>query len=71
MQEMGLLLQKENEPKQEKNQQAPGLPCADSVGGGDCRLLWTLPLGGVSSPSGGAPAGEGLWTPSQRFMGRK
>lgn len=53
MQEMGLLLQKENEPKQEKNQQAPGLPCADSVVGGDCLLLWTLPLGGVSAPSGG------------------
>lgn len=36
-----------------KNQQAPGLPCADSVEGGDCLLLWTLPLRGVSSPEWG------------------
>lgn len=34
MQEMGLLLQEENEPKQEKNQQAPGLPCVCRQRGG-------------------------------------
>lgn len=31
MQEMSLPLQKENEPKQEENQQAPSLPCVPTV----------------------------------------
>lgn len=76
MQEMSLLLQKEKEPEQEKNQQAPGLPCVPTVWwGGDGLLLWCFQWEacppGVVGARDQDRAEEVLWKPSQRFMERK
>lgn len=44
MQEMSLLLQRENEPMQKKNQQAPGLPVhTPQRGGGGAHSFQTAP----------------------------
>lgn len=79
MQEMSLLLQEENEPKQKKNQQAPWPPvrALQQVGEGSLSPgrrgsspnAWNYQAGPPRVT--GAEGVEVLWKSSQRFMERE